>query len=186
LPDYYNLSKDNSELLPAKLPETTEEQKKAPKAKRPDDKIDRETKSLRRQNDRNLEKRQQKEGEKINDMFYKKESDRQIFSGTESEFEEIAEVKPKSKDTKILKITESDFENDILVKEKPKRKVPKEQNEGVKVDKPKRKNKLAEDSATELSDDDARFGQSNQQNRLQQRSKAMSNDDRLARSDGFN
>jgi len=49
----------------------------------------------------------------------------------------------------------------------------------------KRKNKLAEDSATELSDDDARFGSSNQQNRLQQRTKASSNDDRLARSDGF-
>jgi hypothetical protein len=49
----------------------------------------------------------------------------------------------------------------------------------------KRKNKLAEDSATELSDDDARFGSSNQQNRLQQRTKASNNDDRLALSDGF-
>ena len=48
LPEYYNLSKDNSELLPEKMPDTSDEQKKAPKAKRPDDKIDRETKSLRR------------------------------------------------------------------------------------------------------------------------------------------
>lgn len=125
LPDYYNLTKDNSELLPEKLPEPGDEQKKASKAKRPDDKIDRETKSLRRQNDRNLEKRKQGDdakGDKMNDVFYKKESDRQIFSGTESEFEEIEAVKPKSKDSKILKITESDFENDILVKEKPKSK----------------------------------------------------------------
>jgi hypothetical protein len=127
LPDYYDLSKD-SELLPEKLQEPSDEQKKGPKAKRPDDKIDRETKSLRRQNDRNLERRpkpgpEDTKGEKTNDMFYKKESDRQIFSGTESEFEEIAEVKPKSKDSKILKITESDFENDLLVKEKPRKKM---------------------------------------------------------------
>jgi len=52
-------------------------------------------------------------------MFYKKESDRQIFSGTESEFEEIAEVKTNKK---TLKITESDFENDIEVKTKPSKK----------------------------------------------------------------
>jgi len=49
----------------------------------------------------------------------------------------------------------------------------------------KRKAKLADDSMTEQSDDDARLGLQNQQNRLQQRSKAMSSDDRLARNDGF-
>lgn len=38
---------------------------------------------------------------------------------------------------------------------------------------------------TEQSDDDARFNSANQQNRLGQRSKAMSSDDRLTRSDGF-
>lgn len=51
----------------------------------------------------------------MNDMFYKKESDRQIFSGTESEFEEIAEVKTNKK---ILKVTESDFETEVLVNQK--------------------------------------------------------------------
>ena len=53
----------------------------------------------------------------MNDMFYKKESDRQIFSGTESEFEEIAEVKPNKR---ILKVTESDFESDVVGKDKPR------------------------------------------------------------------
>lgn len=121
LPEYYGLAQENSEVLPAKVP-VSDEQKKNHKARRPDDKIDRESKSLRRQNDRNLERRQRPAEEakpdapaKMNEMFYKKESDRQIFSGTESEFEEIAEVKPNKK---VLKITESDFENDIVVKDK--------------------------------------------------------------------
>jgi hypothetical protein len=38
---------------------------------------------------------------------------------------------------------------------------------------------------TEQSDDDARFNSASQQNRLGQRNKAMSSDDRLTRSDGF-
>jgi hypothetical protein len=56
LPDYYGLH-ENSDMLPDKVP-VSDEQKKMHKAKRPDDKIDRESKSLRRQNDRNLERRQ--------------------------------------------------------------------------------------------------------------------------------
>ena len=71
-------------MLPTKVPTAAaaaDEQKKFNKAKRPDDKIDRESKSLRRQNDRNLERRQNDESSKpdsakVNDMFYKKESDR--------------------------------------------------------------------------------------------------------------
>ena len=121
LPDYYGMQ-ENSEMLPDKVP-VSDEQKKIHKAKRPDDKIDRESKSLRRQNDRNLERRQRPTEEskqeapknQMNDMFYKKESDRQIFSGTESEFEEIAELNPNKK---VLKITDSDFENDLVVKDK--------------------------------------------------------------------
>jgi hypothetical protein len=53
----------------------------------------------------------------MNYLFYKKESDRHIFSGNESEFEEIAEVKPNKK---VLKVTESDFESDIVGKDKPR------------------------------------------------------------------
>lgn len=62
----------------------------------------------------------------MNDVFYKKESDRHIFSGTESEFEEVTEVKTNKK---ILKVTESDFETDVVLKDKP-RSVPKKPNFG--------------------------------------------------------
>lgn len=58
LPDYYGLNSNNSDVLPLKDAKQTDQQKKEHKAKRPDDKIDRESKSLRRQNDRNLERRQ--------------------------------------------------------------------------------------------------------------------------------
>ena len=122
-------------------------------------------------------------------MFYKKESDRQIFSGTESEFEEIAEVKPTKK---VLKITESDFENELAKdksrggSKKPNFASNNSQKDEQRPERVKRlKNKIAEDSMTEQSDDDARFNSANQQNRLGQRSKAMSSDDRLTRSDGF-
>jgi len=49
LPDYYGLTPNESDVLPPKVPTAqTDEQKKHNKAKRPDDKIDRESKSLRR------------------------------------------------------------------------------------------------------------------------------------------
>ena len=56
-------------------------------------------------------------------MFYKKESDRQIFSGTESEFEEIAEVKSTKKG---FKVSETDFETEVIVRDK--RNLPKKLN----------------------------------------------------------
>jgi len=50
-----------------------------------------------------------------NDLFYKKESDRQILSGNEDDLDDVTEVKPSKKG---LKISESDFENDAQPIEK--------------------------------------------------------------------
>ena len=49
-------------------------------------------------------------GPPSNDLFYKKDSDRHLLSGTEDDIDEIvSEVKPHKK---MIKVSESDFETD--------------------------------------------------------------------------
>ena len=46
-----------------------------------------------------------------NDLFYKKDSERQMLSGNEDHIDEIvSEVKPNKK---VIKVSESDFETDV-------------------------------------------------------------------------
>ena len=48
-----------------------------------------------------------------NDLFYKKDSERQMLSGNEDDIDEIvSEVKPNKK---VIKVSESDFETDVLL-----------------------------------------------------------------------
>ena len=60
-----------------------------------------------------------------NDLFYKKDSERQMLSGNEDDIDEIvSEVKPNKK---VIKVSESDFETDVAQMHEKNKQVQKPQ-----------------------------------------------------------